>query len=79
MKSAPPQPGQGLHRGQLWKLKSSYVYIVATVKSNIQFKLMDSPNQHAERTLTSGTDTLSRYLASRKGKLVNAGMAQASE
>lgn len=62
-----------LRKGQLWKLKRSYVYIVALQGSGILFKLMDSPAEMGERTLTSGVDTLSRYLLSRKGKLVSFG------
>lgn len=61
---------QQLQQGQLWKLKRNYVYIVELVDSNIAFKLLTSPNKTAERTLTSGQDTLLRYLVSRKGRLV---------
>ena len=61
-----------LRKGQLWKLKDGYVYIVALIDSGIQFKLIDSPKEMRERTLTSGIDTLWRYLRSRKARLVNA-------
>ena len=60
-----------LRKGQLWKLKRSYVYIVALMDSIIHFKLLDSPNPAGERTLTSGAETLWRYLRSRKGRLVS--------
>ena len=65
-----PTSLQRLRKGQLWKLKFCYVYIVALEDSGIQFKLMDSPAEMGERTLTSPVDTLSRYLLSRKGELV---------
>jgi len=62
-----------LREGQLWKLNRRYIYIVGLLESSIQFKLMDSPNETMQRTLTSGIDTLLRYLSSRRGKLVKAG------
>jgi hypothetical protein len=66
-----PKPVQGIQKGQLWKLKRRYVYIVALMDSIIQFKLMDSPNETRARTLTSGIDTLSRYLLTRRARVVN--------
>ena len=59
-----------LQEGQLWKIKRRYIYIVASVGASIRFKMLNSPNQRGERTLSSGVDTLSRYLQCRKGKLV---------
>jgi hypothetical protein len=66
-----PKPVQGIQEGQLWKLQRRYVYIVALMDSIIQFKLMDSPNETRARILTSGIDTLSRYLLTRQGRVVN--------
>ena len=58
-----------LQEGQLWKIKRRYIYIVALVGASIRFKMLDSPNEPGERTLSSGVDTLLRYLHTRKGKL----------
>ena len=63
-------PLSRLKRGQLWKLKRGYVYIVGLLSSTIQFKMMDSPDDTQARTLTSGIDTLWRYLVSRKGMVI---------
>jgi hypothetical protein len=54
----------------LWRIKRRYVLIVALEKLSVRFKLMDGPGQTEERTLTSQSDTLWRYLLSRHGQLV---------
>jgi len=59
-----------LGAGQLWSFKGRYVLIVALENFSVRFKLMDAPDQTAERTLTGEPDTLWRYLLSRKGRLV---------
>lgn len=59
-----------LNAGQLWRLKGRYVLIVALESLCVHFKLMDAPDQQGERTLTSDTETLWRYLLSRKAKLI---------
>jgi hypothetical protein len=61
---------QKLKEGQLWRIKRRYVLIVALEKLSVRFKLMDGPGQTEERTLTSQSDTLWRYLLSRHGQLV---------
>ncbi len=61
-----------LAKGQLWKMTHAYVYIVDLGKSIIRFKLMDSPLEACERTLTSGIDTLRGYLKLRHAQLVSA-------
>ena len=70
MKSDEQKEARKLSAGQLWRLKRRYVLIVALESLCVQFKLMDAPDQQGERTLTSETDTLWRYLLSRKAKLV---------
>ena len=60
-----------LKQGQLWKLKRHYIYIVELGNRLIQFKLMDSAQDTGARTLTSGLDTLWRYVRSRGGRLVS--------
>ena len=66
-----PTAVEQLQEGQLWKLKRHYVYIVALMGSSIRFKLLDSPKETQGRVLTSGADTLFRYVISRNGRLVN--------
>lgn len=61
-----------LKQGQVWRVQRRYVQVVALLDATAQFKLLDSPNQRGERTLSSGADTLWRYLVSRKGQLVKA-------
>ena len=61
---------QKLKEGQLWRIKRRYVLIVALEKLSVRFKLMDGPGQTEERTWTSQSDTLWRYLLSRHGQLV---------
>jgi hypothetical protein len=65
-----PPPITQLQEGQLWRLKRGYISIVALRGSNVRFKLLNSPNQAGEPVLSSGTDTLLRYLSIRKSKLV---------
>lgn len=59
-----------LGKGQLWRLKRRYVLIVALENLIVRFKLMDTPGETGERTLTGERDTLWRYLLSRNGELV---------
>lgn len=70
MKSEDQQEVQKLKEGQLWRLKRRYVLIVALENLCVRFKLMDAPDQTGERTLMGDTETLWRYLLSRKAKLV---------
>ncbi len=65
-----PSPGPILEKGQLWKLKRGYIYVVALLNSTIDLKLMNSPADKGARTLTSPAETLSRYILSRKGRLL---------
>ena len=68
-----------LRKGQLWRLKRRYVQVVGFVhlvgleSAGVHFRFLESPNDTGERTLTSGIDTLWRYLFSRKGRLIKAG------
>jgi len=70
MKAADQPDAQELQKGQLWKVRHCYVQIVALGNMSVDFKLLDSPSQTGERTLTSDAETLSRYLVSRRGRLV---------
>jgi hypothetical protein len=63
---------QKLSEGQLWRLQSRYVLIVALENLCVRFKLMDAPDEVGERTLTGDADTLWRYLLSRHATLVQA-------
>lgn len=70
MKTVEQKETKKLTAGQLWRLKGHYVLIVALESLCVRFKLMDAPDQQGERTLTSDTDTLWRYLISRRAKLI---------
>jgi hypothetical protein len=60
-----------LQQGQLWKVRGRYVRIVELVDSYTRFKFLSSPQERGERLLTSGIDTLLRYLMTRKARVVN--------
>ena len=62
----------GLAKGQLWKLRHAYIYVVGLGKRAIQFKLMTSPDARFERTLTGEIETVWGYLRQRGAKLVSA-------
>lgn len=66
---------QELSAGQLWRLKSRYVLIVALESLNVRFKIMNTDHDLEATTLSGDVDTLGRYLFSRHGRLV--GEAQA--
>jgi hypothetical protein len=70
MKQNGPPTTTELEKGQLWRLKGHYIYIVALLDSSIQFKLMDSPDEKRERTLTSDLEIFLGYLFSRRGRLL---------
>jgi len=70
MKNDVQPTAQTLGEGQLWRMHSRYVLIVALENLCVRFKLLDAPDQQGERTLTGDIDTLWRYLLSRKAKLV---------
>jgi hypothetical protein len=70
-KAVHPAAVPSLAKGQLWKLKHAYIYVVDLGKRMIRFKLMTSPKARFERTLTGEADTLWGYLKQRHAELVN--------
>ena len=66
---------QELGAGQLWRLKSRYVLIVALERLNVRFKFMNSDHELEATTLTGDVDTLWRYLMARRGRLVSEAQA----
>jgi len=70
MKEVKQMGTQALRAGQLWKLKHRYVRIMELSREYVRFKMMNSPEDAAERVLTSDIDCLWRYLVSRKGHVI---------
>ena len=62
-----------LAKGQLWKVKHVYIYIVELGDRLLSYKMMDFLGQDGVRAKMSGVDVMWRYLQSRHARLLKAG------
>jgi len=60
-----------LVKGQLWKMDSSYIYIVELGKRLISYKMMRQQRQRAVRTQMASIDSLTAYLRDNQAELVS--------
>jgi hypothetical protein len=63
----------GLAKGQLWRLKHVYIYIVELGNRLLEYRMMDSPEERGVRTKTSSIDVMLNYLESRRAQLIKRG------
>jgi hypothetical protein len=56
------RPANNLAKGQLWKLRDGYIYIVGQGKRLVQYKMLKSEKQRAVMTRMAGIEALEKFL-----------------
>lgn len=66
---AKPRINEGLLKGQIWKVKETYVQIVDAGKTLIHYTMSPKPRQRGLRVHMATRETVQDFLKSNKAKL----------
>jgi hypothetical protein len=65
-----PEYAAGLLKGQIWKVRDTYVQIVDAGKTLIHYTMSPKPRQRGLRVQMATRDTVHEFLKSNRAKLV---------
>jgi hypothetical protein len=71
-RKAKPSPPPSLLKGQIWKVKDTYVQIVDAGKTLIHYTMSPKPRQRGLRVHMATRETVQDFLKSNQAKLVDA-------
>jgi hypothetical protein len=70
-RQAKAEPGSRLQKGQVWKVKETYVQIVDAGKTLIHYTMSAKPRQRGLRVQMATRETVQGFLKSNQAKLVS--------